>query len=538
MAAQNHTIRQHYLHVELHGTEPDGLALQRRLPDWCLTQLLPVLDRVLANYAPLEGHLTIERLDIEVGSVSLERLEADLPGLVGQAIEKSLREQIPLRSSLTTPVNSNSQYKTVQQNLEEVLVYFLATGSLPWSFKLTQGKNLEQSLLNGWQENSFGNVNAILTALASASARKRLVLQFSEEFLLYLLGRIAPEIKKNIALILQQLRDANTPATVLKLFVGQLWGTVITRLVDGLPCTEIDLIRSSWQHLPVSVAEAKLLGAVLESYWPGAIASESLPENLAMHIRRDTRQGLIVRPSTSSGRTVKPLQGSLEQSRRADHERLSLKIPKLKLAARLTKQDSTAIGAKAQLYPGNTKVNKALTFQEEQLTAHPDIEAGIYIDNAGLVILHPFLPQFFNALTIAAEDQLIQPERALNLLHFLTTGQHKAPEYELILPKILCNIPLQTPVAASLDLTTTEQEEAEALLLAVIRHWDVLKNTGIDGLRGTFLLRSGKISLRNGDWRLQIESKSYDILLEQLPWGISMIKLPWMQRMLWVEWGG
>jgi hypothetical protein len=65
----------------------------------------------------------------------------------------------------------------------------------------------------------------------------------------------------------------------------------------------------------------------------------------------------------------------------------------------------------------------------------------------------------------------------------------------------------------------------------------VLRNTSPDGLRGTFLIRSGKLCLRDGgDWSLQVESNSFDILLDQLPWGISMIKLPWMEKMLWVEW--
>ncbi|WAK03977.1 contractile injection system tape measure protein [Methylobacter sp. YRD-M1] len=161
----------------------------------------------------------------------------------------------------------------------------------------------------------------------------------------------------------------------------------------------------------------------------------------------------------------------------------------------------------------------------------------IYINNAGLVLLHPFLPQFFRALNIVVDDQLIAPDRALSLLHFLGTGQLVAPEYELVLPKVLLNLALETPVDTNTLLTAEETEEATALLEAVIRHWAALKGTSDDGLRGTFLIRPGKISLRDdGDWRLQVENKAYDILLDQLPWGIGMIKLPWMHRMLWVEW--
>lgn len=152
--------------------------------------------------------------------------------------------------------------------------------------------------------------------------------------------------------------------------------------------------------------------------------------------------------------------------------------------------------------------------------------------------MHPFLPRFFSVLNIAAENALLQPERALGLLHFLATGQATAPEYALILPKILCNLPLVDPVATNLDLTAAETARAIVLLEAVIRHWTVLRNTWPDGLRSAFLLRPGKVSFRDdGDWLLQVEASGVDILLEQLPWGISMIKLPWMNRMVWVEWG-
>lgn len=161
----------------------------------------------------------------------------------------------------------------------------------------------------------------------------------------------------------------------------------------------------------------------------------------------------------------------------------------------------------------------------------------IYIENSGLVILQPFLPGFFEKLCISNGDKLLQPDRALFLLHFLTTGRTVITEYDLILPKVLCNIPLNIPVASEISLSESEKVEATALLKAVISQWESLRNTSLDGLRSNFLMRPGKLSLRkDDDWLLQIESKTYDILLDKLPWAISMIKLPWMGKMLGVEW--
>jgi hypothetical protein len=122
-------------------------------------------------------------------------------------------------------------------------------------------------------------------------------------------------------------------------------------------------------------------------------------------------------------------------------------------------------------------------------------------------------------------------------LQWLATGQLNAPEYELPLNKLLCGIPLEEPVIGTLKLTKREKQEAQQLLEAVVRHWEVLKNTSPAGLQGNFICREGKLTQKNnGDWLLQVERKSIDILLDHLPWSISMVKLPWMPQMLWVEW--
>ena len=166
-----------------------------------------------------------------------------------------------------------------------------------------------------------------------------------------------------------------------------------------------------------------------------------------------------------------------------------------------------------------------------------DIAEGLYIDNAGLVLLHPFLPQLFEAVGIVSGEKISQPDFALSLLHYLATGQDKAPEYELVLPKLLCQLPLSAPVASLVVLPDYARQEADALLQAVIKHWGALRNTSIDSLRGTFLLRPGKLTAQaDGDWRLQVEHQACDILLDSLPWGLVTVKLPWMRPLLWVEW--
>jgi hypothetical protein len=174
---------------------------------------------------------------------------------------------------------------------------------------------------------------------------------------------------------------------------------------------------------------------------------------------------------------------------------------------------------------------------QETDAEHPDERRGLYVQNAGLVLLHPFLPQLFGAMKIAGDDELLRPGDALRLLHYLATGLDDAPEYELALPKILCGLPPASLAEEAEPLSDEMRKESAALLEAVIRHWEALKNTGTDALRESFLKRNGKLTRwHDGGWLLQVESNSFDILLDRLPWSFSMIRLPWMPSMLHVEW--
>ena len=164
------------------------------------------------------------------------------------------------------------------------------------------------------------------------------------------------------------------------------------------------------------------------------------------------------------------------------------------------------------------------------------VNDGLLVDNAGVVLLHPFLPRCFDKLGVARDGTLVRPARAALLLHHLATGALTAEEHELVLAKVLCGLPIESPVPREAPITPEEQAEATAVLESTVRHWDVLRNTTADGLRGNFLSRHGRIELREADWMLRIEPRSYDMLLESLPWGISHVKLPWMPRMMHVEW--
>ena len=163
----------------------------------------------------------------------------------------------------------------------------------------------------------------------------------------------------------------------------------------------------------------------------------------------------------------------------------------------------------------------------------------IYIANAGLILLWPFLGRFFRRLNLVGAKEFIDESsrmRAILLIQYLVTGKKEAPEYELALNKLLCGANLDMEVDMEIDISEEEINLSNSLLTGAITNWEKLKGTRIGTFRETFLQRNGSLYYMNNRWELKVEKKAYDVLLETLPWGIQMIQMSWMKERLVVLW--
>ena len=166
-------------------------------------------------------------------------------------------------------------------------------------------------------------------------------------------------------------------------------------------------------------------------------------------------------------------------------------------------------------------------------------EDGFFVENAGLVLLHPFLKQFFVNAKFTDSNGKIKPsqmETAIHLLYYLSKKEEQQLESELVLEKFLCGYPINKPMRRFVKLPKGLKQMAEEVLQSVISHWTVLKNTSPDALRTGFLQRDGKLIIENETGRLIVERKGQDILLDKTPWNINLIKLPWRDKIIYVEW--
>jgi hypothetical protein len=163
----------------------------------------------------------------------------------------------------------------------------------------------------------------------------------------------------------------------------------------------------------------------------------------------------------------------------------------------------------------------------------------IYVNNAGLVLLSPFLTTAFQRMGWLQAGQFIHREAQIRAIHFLqyTVNLREVhAEHELVLNKVLCNFPLEEPVPAELALTEAEKQLSHQLLQVVLQQWEKMSKTSVEGFRGAFLMREGALWETEEAWYLRVEQRGYDVILQSLPWGIAMVKTSWMNKMLYTEW--
>lgn len=189
------------------------------------------------------------------------------------------------------------------------------------------------------------------------------------------------------------------------------------------------------------------------------------------------------------------------------------------------------------------RIDQGMTYKvkEQQLMmSDEEVVEHCLVDDAGLVILHPFLPALFERVGYLNEERkfisLAMQERAVHLLRWLAGFDLPRLDYQLLLEKVLCDLPLNYPIDSEIELTDLEKEEGMQVLKSVCQYWRPLNGTSPEGLQHSFLQRQGSIAYEDHNWIVRVEGQTLDILLDDLPWEISLLLLPWKEEMIIVEW--
>lgn len=164
------------------------------------------------------------------------------------------------------------------------------------------------------------------------------------------------------------------------------------------------------------------------------------------------------------------------------------------------------------------------------------------VNNAGLVLLSPWLPRLFVTLGYLNEGKRDFKDdesriRAIFLLQYLVRlEEEEYRETDLMLNRVLVSLPMHIPLPRSLTLTNEEKQTADSLLNSVKAGWSKMRNTSVRGFQDSFIYRIGQLEQQEEKWMLTVDDRGYDLLLESIPWSFRQICFPWLKKYVQVMW--
>lgn len=168
-----------------------------------------------------------------------------------------------------------------------------------------------------------------------------------------------------------------------------------------------------------------------------------------------------------------------------------------------------------------------------------ELTDSLFATSSGLIITAPYLAVLFKKCDLLITEAFKNKKsqcKAVLLCNYLATGSTNPEEHKLPVHKLLCGLKITDPIADFSTITAEEKNICDSLLYTITQHWAPLNHTSIDGLRASFLQREGRLEEHQETYFLNIEKKSFDMLLDQIPWNISKIKLSWMPKLVQVQW--
>ena len=496
----------------------DGMVLQQEVADWCRNVLSPTIDSILTEYDQKEELIFIDNisLDVNIGTTD------DWEKVLTEGVIYQLKEKI---HSKISSGSADITVKTTTADFSEILIYYLKHGILPWHSIIKTSPEFETEI-NAWLKSI--SPEELKHFLLSVRDRRSIL-------------RFVNLVKQEDFSTLMTLASCKSTQAILSLF--EVVQAIIKSISEEKPMQQ-RLLNDFKEILVSGFGEKQALDLSKKtiSAWIYAIKNnysfdfqkidtEKINHAEAKIIFSQIQKVMLSKAESKlTSKSKSKLRNTADEREKIHNEKD--KQP-LQTPTEYQNPDEQISNAENSILFNPEEIIKAL---ETDTEPDKELSAGVFINNAGAIIIAPFLTALFSRTGLMKEGSITDASTALCLVHYCITGNLNPAEFELLLPKILCGAVPETVVDSTFSADEKMTKEADEMLTSVIEYWKAIKDTSVNGLREAFLQRNGKLTFADDYWLLRVEQKPYDMLLEQLPWNISIIKLPWMTHLLKTEW--
>ena len=296
MNEQRHIIKRQTIELKIEAGAPSQ-QLQAEISRIYRQRIVPLINEYCTALSAPDHIHRLDLLEVDLGTINIERLEADLVAKIRATLYQALANQINQQEQATKPQKPNLK---VRSQLE-LLTVFVQTGNLPWWAEATQPRLLEDCLQYLIQTAPESLCRLMRQWGQEKPLLHRIVWHYEDKLLSKLANLLAPSLHYSLAadpqilsLLLQQSPvAASQSATQLKqhiwyliLQVLSLAGTqfskldsfyhaVLTRIATERGVTYKALLIAIHQVLPEAQAlvHGSQLKNILESfYWDRSYA--------------------------------------------------------------------------------------------------------------------------------------------------------------------------------------------------------------------------------------------------------------------------
>ncbi len=575
---QRHLIRRHIVEV----TVPDPATGRRITPvvsDLIHNRVTQLLERLFDAAAGPDETRRIDRLELDLGHLDLgslaeqlpARIEAALPAALGRASATVDAAGVPGMRPFTARHGDAQVRPDAAADPLLLISQFARTGGVPWWSDMRRQRLVDEAVETASRASPAALARTFRGVAGDDAALERLITHLSDGSLARVFAALAPatvDSPGRLAALLDTTPALGglTPArrrliawrALLRAALGDAGPMMIEAALTAIAASLGMTLALLLDDLRAAIREAsgqersgqehigQEISALAERHPPPAgVRADQEPERLLGRLAQHRELAALL---AHLARMVARLPDEGQAAWAAALTGIAPMMPHgltpASLAALLrpfTRAGLITLSDLRDLLAPLALAEAAAAIPADAPPSAGEDEDSRIVPTAGLCLLWPFLPRFFARLRLLDDGETgfagpPERHRAVLLLHHVATGEIEAPDFALMLPKVLCGLPPHAPHHALEPVTDAEAGEARQLLEAVIAHAACLGKISPDGFRGTFLNRDGILTTRDGAWLLRVERQTADVLLDRFPWTTEWVRQPWMQAAMRVEW--